>query len=32
MAEWLKMAAIARSAGYSVAGVQAMIYKGVIPP
>ena len=31
MAEWLKMAAIARSAGYSVAGVQAMIYKGVIP-
>ena len=31
MAEWIKMAAIARSAGYSVAGVQAMIYKGVIP-
>ena len=31
MAEWLKMASIARSAGYSVAGVQAMIYKGVIP-
>lgn len=31
MAEWLKMAAIAHRAGYSVSGVQAMIHNGVIP-
>lgn len=31
MAEWLKTAAIARRAGYSVAGVQVMIHNGVIP-
>ena len=31
MAEWLKTAEIARRAGYSVSGVQAMIRNGLIP-
>ena len=31
MAEWLNTAVIARRAGYSAAGVQAMIRNGVIP-
>lgn len=31
MTEWLKMAAIARRAGYSVAGVQTMMHNGAIP-
>ena len=31
MAEWVTLKAAARASGYSVAGVQAMIYRGVIP-